>query len=168
MFTFNSTQNPIDPNANADLFYTLLREYRYTAALLLTPSLERSDRSDVLYNMAVLWGYIGEGARAIKFIDRALSAIKKIPPANKVLPRPEKYGYTRALEIKIKSHLMPMKMGFINKFPDIATEDLLIFGAYNANLAGALARRDAYLSGLNGAEFDDFKNEVKGEGNGQA
>lgn len=159
----NFHNNPIKDNiSNVDLFYRTLRDSHYAAALALAPSLEQSQDVSTLYNLAVLYGYIDERERAIGYVDRALIAIKKQMVPKNNLPRPEKYVYTRMLEIKCKSYLTPMTTEYALEFPTFAREDILMLGAYNANMNGMIGMRDTYLSSLHGPEFDEFKKYFKG------
>lgn len=150
-----------DPHANAELLYTLLREWRQSAAWLLMLSLEKSTRADVLFNMGLTHHYAGVApAKTLDLFDRALNALKTAAGNRPVMPRGDDYRGTRAHDIGGASFLNPMTLSYVAAFPDIAGGDMLLAGAHVAHAAGLMARRDGYLAGLQGPEYDNFKNEL--------
>lgn len=151
--------NTVPAPENIDLLYQCISDGRIGAAMQMVPALEKSTRADVLFNIALAYYMADDPTKSIEFIDRALASVKKMAPVTRGMVTGG-FNTARRLDIDAKSFLKPMTEQFVTSMPNIATEDILMMGAYVANIANLAAKRSVYLSELHGANFDEFKKEM--------
>ena len=157
----NSFHNQTIPenDAAAEMLYNCIGDGHRGAAAMLARELEKSERIDVLFNVAWVNYISGDFARVIEYTDAALAAARKQTPNAGPRPRPATYQKLRAMDAE--SILHPMSRDYVAAFPDLAREDILMLGARVAHAAGMTAKRDGYLSDLRGPEFEQFKSGMK-------
>ena len=137
------------------LLYGCLREGRFAAAALLAKHLAQSERADVLFNLALADLAADSPAKALEWLDRALSACRRAAPVTAGV-RPENYKKLRALELASGAP-SPMSAEFVESFPDVARENIVVAVMEAAFRAGLPERVRAAAATLAGDEFDGVK-----------
>gem|GEM_PF-4999647 len=157
----NSFHNQTIPenDAAAEMLRDCVRDGRLGAAAILIRALDRTERIDALFNIALVYYMAGDYAKSLEYIDLALAAARKRAPNSAMQPRPANYQKLRGQDAV--APLRPISAEYIAAYPDLARDDIAMAGAKIAHAAGMTAKRDGYLSDLRGPEFENFKNGVK-------
>ena len=146
-------------NIDTGMLYKYITDGKLSAAFSLASQFEKSTKTDVLFNIALVHHLVGNNQKAIEFIDSALTALRQQAPVMKTAPVSQAMQTARILDITNKSYLRPVTNDYVNGFPELMMGDILMAGTVFANLANLPAKKSNYIVSLIGSEFENFKKE---------
>ena len=135
--------------------FALVKEQRFAEAALLVRDLSGDEKPDVLFNAALVHLRAGEPEKALTYLEKARTGVGN--PGSGLTVRSETYRKLRAEDIERQSCLYPMSSGYIELFPGIARENILLTMIDAYTQCGRMDRAAALALSLAGDEFAGVK-----------
>jgi hypothetical protein len=146
---------------NSQLLLNCILDRRWAEAALLLPELSSvgDERTEVLFNAALVYAQANEPEKALDLLERALTAFERKQLTGRS-PRNEVYRKLRITEIADKIYLQPMRSDIAERFPDVTGENILLALTDIALRCGLTDRAKAFAASLVGEEFSAFKAKI--------
>ena len=135
--------------------FALVKERRFAEEALLVKDLSGDEKPDVLFNAALVQLRAGEPGKALAGLEKARTGLRN--PGAGLTVRTETYRKLRVEAIERQNYLRPMSSDYIELFPDIAKENILLTMIDAYTQCGQTDRAAALALSLAGDEFDGVK-----------